>query len=402
MEQTDNFIIPLFEINNRLKTVQEKLQRTDIGGLVVFQRVDLLYLSGTAQNSYLYVPAEGPPLLMVKRYFPRALQESAIENIIEIKSIKDVPKRIQDAYGSLPDILGFELDVIPVNDFAFYQKLFPEQTIVDGSGLILETRMIKSDWEIEQMESTAALSHKTFEFMKTEIRPGLSEMEFGAMAEAYSRTYGHGGKMRVRDFQTEGYAWHVLSGNNSSKLGVLDSPASGAGSSAAFPCGAGWKPLETNEPILVDFATIQNGYHMDETRMFAMGTMPQKPLDGSKAAIAIHNAILDELKPGMTAHDIFEFSVDAANKEGCDVPYLGPNGYKVTFVGHGIGMELIEGPILAKNRHMPLVPGMTFALEPKLVYKDEFMVGVESVFRVTETGTSLISKVPVEVFIVGG
>ena len=235
--------------------------------------------------------------------------------------------------GHLPPVIGLELDVIPVNDFAFYRTLFPDQKLVDGSGPILETRMIKSDWEIEQMENTAGLSHDTFEFMKAEIKPGLSEMDFGGMVEAYSRKYGHGGKMRVRDFQTEGYAWHVLSGSNSAKIGVLDSPASGAGSSVAFPCGAGWKPLEANEPILVDFATVLNGYHMDETRMFAMGAMPPKALDGSKAAIAIHNAILEKLKPGMTAHEIFEYSIEIAKKEGCEVPYLGADGYKVSFCG---------------------------------------------------------------------
>ncbi len=235
--------------------------------------------------------------------------------------------------------------------------------------------------------------------MKAKIKPGLSEMEFGGMAEAYSRKYGHGGMMRVRDFQTEGYAWHVLSGKNSAQIGVLDSPASGAGTSAAFPCGAGWKPLAANEPILVDFATVQNGYHMDETRMYAIGYMPQKALDGSKAAIEIHNAILEKLKPGMTAHDIFEYSLSIAQREGCQEPYLGPAGYKMSFVGHGIGMELVEAPILAKGKHVPLAPGMTFALEPKLVFEDEFMVGVESVFRITDTGTCLISQVPVEIFV---
>ena len=224
-------------------------------------------------------------------------------------------------------------------------------------------------------------------------------MEFAANAEAYSRKYGHAGMMRVRDHLTEGYAWHVLSGTNSARLGVLDSPASGAGTSAAFPCGAGWKPLENNEPVLVDFATMMNGYHMDETRMFAIGAMPDKAMDTAKAAIEIHNAILDKLTPGMTAHEVFAYGQSVAERIGCQESYLGPEGYKMPFVGHGIGMELVEQPVLARGRHVPLMPGMTFALEPKLVVKDEFMVGVESVFQVTETGTRIISQVPVEIFV---
>jgi Xaa-Pro dipeptidase len=399
MEQVDFTGIPAIEINNRIKTIQKKLQQTDIGGLIILQRVDLLYFSGTAQNGFLYIPVTGEALLMVKRYYPRALNESSLKNIIEIKSVKELPQRIQDVYGSIPRTIGLELDVLPVKEFNFYRTLFSDCLLVDGSGLILETRMIKSAWEIGQMGHVAALSHKTFDFMKSEIRPGLSEMEFAARAEAFSRKHGHGGKMRVRDFQTEGYAWHVLSGKNSAMLGVLDSPASGAGTSPAFPCGAGWKQLEKNEPILVDFASILNGYHMDETRMFAMGSMPQKSLDTSRAAIDIHNAILEKLTPGMSAHEIFEYGLSVAQRLGYEASYLGPSGYKTSFVGHGIGMELVEQPVLARGKHVCLEPGMTFALEPKLVVENEFMVGVESVFLVTESGARLISKVPVEIFI---
>jgi len=399
MEERDCFTIPSFEIHSRINNIQEKLQQTQIDGLIIIQRVDLLYFSGTAQNAILYIPVTGEPLLMVKRFFPRAMRESSLKNIIEIQSVKEIPDRIRDGYGALPEIIGVEMDVLPVNDFNFYKALFSASLLVDGSGPILETRMIKSAWEIEQMACTAALSHKTFDYMKSELKPGQSEMEFAGMAEAFSRKHGHGGKMRVRDFQTEGYAWHVLSGKNSALVGLLDSPASGAGSSVAFPCGAGWKRLEPGEPILIDFATILNGYHMDETRMFAIRSMPQKALDASKAAIEIHNGVLEKLKPGMSAHEIYEYSLSLAQKTGFTESFLGPAGYKVPFVGHGIGLELVETPILAKGKHTRLLPGMTFALEPKLVCKDEFMVGVESVFQVTENGTRLISTVPLEIFI---
>ena len=69
------------------------------------------------------------------------------------------------------------------------------------------------------------------------------------------------------------------------------------------------------------------------------------------------------------------------------------------FVGHGIGLEIVEPPFIAKNRKDILKPGMTFALEPKILFENEFSAGIESVFVVTDTGVRLISKVPVEVFV---
>jgi Xaa-Pro aminopeptidase len=396
---TQNFSIPASEIDRRKVAMQRELQESGMDGLFIVQRVDLFYFSGTAQNGFLYMPAEGEPLLCIKKYMPRAQRESSLDNIVEIGSINEVPGLISDFFGKLPQALGFEFDVLPVRDFNFYRRLFPASDYADGSPLIHRTRMIKSSWEIEQLDKTAELTQKTFEYMRTTIRPGFSEMEFAGIFETYARKLGHGAKVRVRDYQTEGYPWHVLSGKSGGMVGLLDSPASGEGTSAAFPCGAGNKPLAAHEPIMIDFTSVLNGYHLDETRMFGIGAMPDRAVRACQATIHIHNTVLEKVKPGITVGELFEISTSEAKSLGYGKQYLGPLGYKVTFIGHGVGLELIEPPIIAKNRENPLMPGMTFALEPKMVFQNEFAAGIESVLLVTDSGCRLISKVPVEIFI---
>ncbi|MEW6671703.1 MAG: Xaa-Pro peptidase family protein [Thermodesulfobacteriota bacterium] len=393
------FTVPSLEITKRVQNIQTLLKQNEIGGLFIAQRVDLFYFSGTAQNGFLFIPAEGAPLLFIKRYLPRARAESPLKNIAGIDSIKEVPGLISDFYGQFPDVIGFEFDVLPVKTFQFYRRHFPAKECVDGSQFILQVRMIKSAWEIEQMERTAELSLRTFEYMQTVIRPGLTEMEFAGMYETFARRLGHGAMLRVRDFLTEGYPWHVLSGKNGGRVGLLDSPASGTGTSVAFPCGAGNKPLAPDEPIMVDLGFVLNGFHMDETRMFAIRSIPDRALKACRAVIEIHNTVLGAVKPDMTVAELFELSVKTAEKLGYAEPYLGPPGHKVTFVGHGIGLELIEPPFIARDKKDRLQPGMVFALEPKMVFQDEFSAGIESVFVVTETGARLLSKVPVDIFI---
>ena len=399
MDLTNQFKVPASEIKSRTLNIQRELQQNQIDGLYIVQRVDLFYFSGTAQNGFMYMPAEGEPLLFIKQYLPRAEQESSIANIIKIKSIKEIPGLIADRCARLPAVLGFELDVVPVNDFHFYQSLFNAAQCVDAAPHILKTRRIKSPWEITQMENTAEMTRKTFAYMRDIIRPGLTEMEFAGMFETYARRLGHGARIRVRHYQTEGYPWHILSGTSGSLPGLLDSPASGEGTSAAFPVGAGYKKLRADEPIMVDLGSVLNGYHMDETRMFAINTMPDKAMQTCRAAIEIHNRILEKAKPGATLAELFDDSVRLAEKLGFADSYLGVPGHKVSFIGHGIGLEIIEPHIIARNRDDRLEPGMTFALEPKFVHENEFTAGVESVFVVTEDGSRLISKVPVEVFI---
>jgi Xaa-Pro aminopeptidase len=337
--------------------------------------------------------------LLIKKFFPRAQKESNLPNIIKINTIKEVPDIISDFFGKLPAVLGIELDVLPVNDFRYLKNIFGNLKYVDGSPLILDTRMIKSEWEIKQMKKSADLGCKTFEYIRSEIRPGFTEMEFSGMYEAFARKLGHQAQLRVRNFLTEGYYWHILSGDSGGMVGLLDSPASGKGTSAAFPCGGSNKKLLTNEPIMIDLGSVLNGYHIDETRMYAIGSLPKREMDACKAAIEIENAALDKIKPGVTAAELFEASESKALSLGYGEQYLGPRGNKVSFIGHGIGLELVEHPFIAKRRDYPLKPGMTFALEPKMVFEKEFTTGIEDVFLVTETGYQMISQVPQKVFI---
>ena len=122
-------------------------------------------------------------------------------------------------------------------------------------------------------------------------------------------------------------------------------------------------------------------------------------MEACKAEIEIHNTMLEMVKPGITAGELYEISHAKAKSLGYEEQFLGPPEYKVTFIGHAVGLELVENPIIAKGREDLLLPGMTIALEPKMVFQNEFSAGIESVFLVREEGSCLISKTPVETFI---
>ena len=396
---TEDLITPSYEIENRISTIQKAMQKKEIDGLCILQQTDLFYFSGTSQNGLLFIPAQGDPCLFVIKYLPRALEESPIQNIIGIKSIRDVPGLLKDQYGNIHKTIAFEFDVLPVRDFEYYKTMFSASEYVDGSALILEARMIKSSWEINQMDKTAELSHKVFRYIGENFRPGHSEIEFSGIYEAFARKHGHCGNLKVRGYREKAYNSHILSGRSGGIVGVLDAPASGNGTSPAFPNGAGKKIIEKGEPVMVDLGINLNGYHTDETRMFAAGSMDKDALDASMASIEIHNHILDYARPGIPVHELYDISLKKAENLGYLSSYLGPENEKVIFVGHGIGLELVESPIIAKGKNTILKPGMTFSIEPKLVYKNRFSTGIESVFVITDTGCRLISKVPVDIFI---
>lgn len=395
---TGDFRIPETEISQRIATLQASLKRHKIDAALLAQRIDILYFSGTAQSGYLFIPAAGAPRLFIRRHFPRAVSESPLVNIHPIDGLKDLPARLKDRYGQLPGTLGLEFNVLPVRTYRYLQKLFPDSEFEDAASLVHQTRMIKSPWEVAQLELTADLSRSVFDYMRSAIRPGQTEMELSGIIEAYARKIGHGGGLRCRDFLTDLYSWHILSGSSGGRLGHLDSPASGAGTSVAFPCGAGYKRLAANEPVMIDFGTVLNGYHMDEIRMFSLGPLPEEIHAACRATIEILQTLQQAMQPGVTMDAVFQLAVQTAEALGYKEQFLGPPGFKTTFIGHGVGLDLVEPPIVARGRQDKLEPGMVLAIEPKMVFENRFCAGIESMLTITETGCRLLSRVPEDIF----
>ncbi len=390
--------VPKKELAIRKTRLQSELQNKCIEALLLTHPVDMEYLTGSGCYDYLYVPAEGEYIS-----FAESASNTSRTNIstdpVFVGSVEEIPKYLKELSHKVPEVIGLQLDVLPSFTYFHLKTVFNPKKIVNGSQPIVDVRKVKSEWELDQMEKIAAITCQVFDNLMLELRPGITEMEFAAMAESlFQKKSQTQIRIRVRDYLTEGYPWHVLSGKSGGMVGVLDSPASGSGTSPAFPCGAGAKLLIKGEPIMVDFACELNGYHMDETRMFAIGSLSARAEDACKVAIEIHDFILDKIRPGITVGQVFDLSEKKARSLGYGHHYLGPEGLKVSFVGHGIGLELIEPPILAKGKSDQLLPGMTFALEPKLVFKDEFIAGIESVFAVTETGYRMISRTPAKLF----
>ena len=389
---------PFEEIENRFIKVRAEMKKQGIEALLVVQKMDLYYLSGTTQDGLLFLPLEGKPLLMIKREYERAKVESPIKEVVLLKSLRDIPSLIQTIWNRLPHSLGLEFDLLPVKDYFKFQELLPGMRFMDSSGVLRETRKIKSPFEIDLMRRAGEIGKKVYQEARKILRKGMTEIEFGGLLEAAAKRYGHEGLLRVRSFNYEAYTWHVLSGPAGGIVSQSDSPMGGLGLSPAFPVGASLRSTKSHEPILVDFGTCYHGYQADETRMFSIGKLRQKFIDAYNACQEIYDALLEEVRPGADCEAIFVKSLRLAEKLGYKESYLGPPGLQTHFIGHGIGLELNELPFIAKGQSYPLEQGMTFAVEPKIVFPGEGSVGLENTLVVTEKGYEILTPVGQEIF----
>jgi Xaa-Pro aminopeptidase len=389
---------PREEIDNRLARVRASMRKKEIEALLVVQKMDYYYLSGTTQDALLFVPLEGLPLLLVRRELERAKVESPIDNVVAMKSMRDFPLLIKNHYGRLPGNLGLELDVLPVKDYFRYQELFSSTQIVDSSPIFRNVRKIKSPFEVGLTRMAGNIAKRLYVDARSILKEGMTEIEFGSLLDAVAKRYGHEGLLRVRSLNYEAYSWHVVSGLTGGIVSQSDSPMGGLGLSPAFPVGASRKVIKAHEPILLDMGICYHGYQADQTRMYSIGEMPRKFINAYNACKEIHDAVLEDVRPGADTEALFLKTLILAEKLGYKDSYLGPPGLQTRFIGHGIGLELNELPFLAQGHSTPLEEGMVFAIEPKIVFPGEGGVGLENTLVVTLNGYEILTPTENTIF----
>ncbi|MBI5653655.1 MAG: aminopeptidase P family protein [Chloroflexi bacterium] len=383
---------PKFELSARTRKFQTLLAAHDLDGALIVQNADLFYFAGTIQQSQLYIPREGESLLMTRRSFARARAESALDRIVPLASPRDVPRILQEHGYALPKKLGLELDVLPSNLYLGYREIFSDATLSDVSSAIRRVRAIKSAHELAVMRRCARIGAITMRAMRDLLVEGITEIALAGKLEAVARAAGHQGFAKFRLWNNEMFYGHLMAGKSAAQTSYLQSPTGGPGLSPAFPQGPGTRKIRRGEPVLFDYVFVSGGYIVDQTRIFALGDLPDKLRRAHDAMLDIQNAIADAAKPGITGGEIYQLALDRAHKHKLAENFLGIGAERVAFVGHGVGLELDEYPFLAKGQAMPLEAGMTIAVEPKVSFAQVGTVGIENTFVVTARGAQRITR----------
>jgi len=392
-------VTPLYEIEQRIGLLQDSMQGRNVDGVLILQKTDLYYFAATSQQGYLYIPAEGKPLLMIFKEFERAKVESPVTDIVSLASVKKIPQILADYGYVFPRLLGMELDVLPANLYFLYGKIFEQSKVVDISTEIRLIRAVKSAFEIEKLRKAAHFSDKVSARVPELLIPGKTELEVAGELEGYARSLGHQGIVRMRLWGSELFYGHLLCGPAAAVPSYLASPTGGEGVSAFVAQGAGFNTIKENEPILVDYVFASEGYISDHARIFSIGPLSADLLDAHQAMLEVQNETVKQAKPGVVTGELYEMMVTMASERGYGDNFMGVGEKRIRFTGHGVGLELDEFPFIAKGQKLELQAGMVIALEPKVIFPGKGVVGIENTHLVTETGLEPLTKISDEITI---
>ena len=389
-------VVPEEDLQKRIEGFKRLMAEAGIDFAVIVENVDKFYFTGTMQPSILVIAAEEGPLIFVKKGTERARAETTLA-ITPVKNDAEIGE-ILASMGISKGTAGFELDVIPVSLFERLRRLVHFDRHVDITPAIKELRAVKSPFELEQIKKSGTMISQVFAKAKEVIREGVTEIDIDAALVAEGRRLGHQGYLRMRGLNQEMTTIMVQSGYTGTVPTFVDGPITGVGVTPAVPNGSSFKKVERGIPVTVDYGGGFNGYTTDETRVFVAGELQERFKKPYETARRIVEETEDFGREGVDCIEIFSRAHKVVKKAGLLDYFMGYGEGRVQFIGHGLGLEINELPILTASHSRILKEGMVFAFEPKFVLPPYGAIGIEVDFivrrdrleRVTEDSLDIV------------
>ena len=368
------------ELELKWRRIQQAMRQEEADGCLLTMNMNLYYVTGQVFNGYFYLPAEGRPYWFVKR-----LTVPETNQVHVIRKPEQMPELFRDLNLAMPRKLLLEEDELSYNECIRLQHVFRAEATGNASALIRHIRMIKTPWEIEQMRISARRHEAVYREIPACYRPGMRDVELQIEIEKRMRMHGSLGYFRAFGSNMDIFMGSLLAGENAGEPSPFDFALGGKGIHASGPLGANGTLLREGTTVMADMSGNYTAYQTDMTRVFSIGKLPDRAYRVHRVALEIQARMERTAKPGVSCAELYRDALAMAGQEGLKDCFMGTH-LQAKFVGHGVGLEINELPVLTTRSKDILQPGMTFAFEPKFVLAGIGAVGIENTFLVTDSG----------------
>lgn len=388
---------------NRIVQAQHRLQTDDMAGCILFYSRDVFYYTGTAQPAWLVLSPDDYHLF-VRSGIDFALRESWLppDKITPERSLSAAVGKMFSGDGGGQSV-GTELDLLSVLQAREFQKALGLRRLVDFTPSVLAQRMIKSEEEVGLIQEACAAARAgheaAVEFLSSDAEK--TELAMAAAVENAQRLAGHEGLFFMRQPDFVMGRGPLASGPNLQEISGVVFTITGRGLSPAVPAGASSRSIRSGDLILIDIPPCVQGYHADQTRMYCVGQPPAGAVDLQKRLRDLADGLLGFIRPGVTCDEVYRSARQEAGRLGLEDSLLRfPSGIQAHFVGHGLGLELNEPPLMAGGRFDEIREGMVLALELHVMAGNGITIKLEDTFLVSESGCRLLTSSPRELTVV--
>lgn len=384
-EPKHNYSIDLLgsdEQARRIGPIKEAMRAAGIRHCLIYDNANIYYLTGRVFRGYVYINTDlEAPLYFVRR--PNHLTAGAGGGAVHYIRKPEEIRGILEQAGIDPDApVGLELGKNAYSEVMRLAAVFGGQT-ADVTAIMRARRAVKTDAEIDAIRRSGVRQSLVYERIPHLYREGMTDIEFQIEIERASRLAGCLGQFRVSGTDMELFMGNVLTGENADCPSPYDFAMGGEGLAPSIPVGANGTVIGENSPVMVDVNGNYDGYMTDMTRMYVAGTASDTVLKLNDLSRRICDALASMMRPGAAAADLYARAASMAAEAGMADYFMG-HRYHAGFVGHGVGIEVNELPVLAPRSKDILQAGNVIAVEPKFVIPGVGAVGIENTYAVCD------------------
>jgi Xaa-Pro aminopeptidase len=338
------------------------MKKSGLDGLLITYPRDIQYLTDfTGEDSWLVVTARQLWILSDFRLEEQIARSSPFAKaVIRTKAMQ---KAAAEVIGDLKlRRIGFQSEHMTVQTHKVLAGEVGVRKLKPINGWLVEQRAVKDEVELKHIRRAIRIQQQAFKQLREEVRLGMTELEITALLENHMREGGGEGPS---------FPIIVATGPNSSLCHAIP----------------GKSRVRKGQPLLIDFGTVSGGYCSDMTRVLSFGPL-RKPLDEVyKVVLEAQQAAIEAIKPGVKLRD-----VDAvARKIIADAGYGDRFGHGL---GHGIGLDIHEQPVLSGKVKGLLQPGHVVTVEPGIYLPGVGGIRIEDDVEVTAKGRRVLSNLP--------
>lgn len=351
---------------NKIEKLRKVLGENDLDAILITSPYNRRYVTNfTGTAGVAIVSKEDARFVTDFRYIEQANEQAANFKIVEHK--QPIHQELNEQLKELNvNKLGFEKDHVTFSMYELYEKSMDVE-LVPVSGLVEELRLIKTTEELDVLKQAAKIAEDAFVHIQSYLKPGAKEIDISNELEFYMRKLGA---------DSSSFETIVASGYR-----------------GALPHGvASDKKIQSGELVTLDFGAYYKGYCSDITRTVAVGELNDELTSIYNIVQEAQKAGVEGLKPGITGKE-----ADALTRD-----YITEKGYGEYFghsTGHGVGLEVHEGPGLSFRSEKKLEPGMVVTVEPGIYVPNVGGCRIEDDIVITETGYERLTLAPDELII---
>lgn len=339
-------------MNPRIKCLRNQLNSLNIEGMIVSNPTNIKYLTNLDAEGELLITRKENIFLTDSRYVEAVNSALTIDSEIIVWDKRGMIREDYENFFLFCEKVGFEESYITYEKYKSILQLYKINELVETEGIIEKQRRIKDEEEINNIKKACEITDKCFEFLKNYIKIGMTEREI-----AY----------KIEEFFIK---------NGAEGLSFKPIVASGANSSMPHSIATD-KKIEEGDIILIDLGCKYKGYCSDMTRTIFMGKMDDTIKTAYDVVLGVQERAISQMQDGVNIKNITKEAEQELKINRFDILHA---------LGHGVGLDVHENPVLTSKYDNVLKENMVIAVEPGVYVPKSFGIRIEDTVLITKNG----------------